>query len=451
MPKAVIVGAGSLEFSSRLSADLLSFPALTRTHFALVDADSERLEFAARILERIFLEGGYQQASYSPHAERSTAFEGADYVIISILIGGYPAIASEIDIPGRYGVDQAIGDTLTPGGIMRCLRTLPELCAIADDVMAHCPKAWVLNYTNPMAMLCWGMKRALPDLNLVGLCHSVQHTSEGWARRLHRPIEEIEFMCAGLNHQAWLLKFQHNGANLIPKIRRLALEPRIYRKDTSRREYIKHFGYPATEASGHNSEYSPWFRKRPELIAQYCPGGGWNGGSGFIKELYDRPDWRNTMRTMADGETELSLERRTERGAPIVHAIETDARTTIHGNVMNEGLIDNLAADACVEVRCEVDGSGIQARRVGELPTHLAAINQNQINVQRLAVDAAMTADPERVFQAMAMDPLTGAVCSLDEIRALTRDLLEAHRPWLPVFDNRPLANQPVLTEPGAG
>ncbi len=393
MPNVVIVGAGSLEFSSRLSADLLSFPALARTHFALVDVDPERLEFAGRILERIFREGGYQQASYSVHADRGDAFEEADYVIISILVGGYPAIASEIDIPRRYGVDQAIGDTLTPGGIMRCLRTLPELCAIADDVMTHCPDAWVLNYTNPMAMLCWGMKRAQPDLNLVGLCHSVQHTSEGWARRLRRPISEIEFECAGLNHQAWLLDFRHNGVDLLPEIRMLALEPRIWRKDTSRMEYIKHFGYPVTEASGHNSEY----------------------------------------------------------GAPIIHAMETDARTTIHGNVMNEGLIDNLAGDACVEVACNVDGSGIKARRFGELPTHLAAINQNQINVQRLAVDAAMTADPERVFQAMAMDPLTGVVCSLDEIRALTRDLLEAHRPWLPAFDNRPLADQPVLAETRSG
>ncbi len=451
MPNVVIVGAGSLEFSSRLSADLLSFPALARTHFALVDVDPERLEFAGRILERIFREGGYQQASYSVHADRRDAFEEADYVIISILVGGYPAIASEIDIPRRYGVDQAIGDTLTPGGIMRCLRTLPELCAIADDVMAHCPDAWVLNYTNPMAMLCWGMKRAQPDLNLVGLCHSVQHTSEGWARRLRRPISEIEFECAGLNHQAWLLDFKHNGVDLLPEIRKLALEPRIWRKDTSRMEYIKHFGYPVTEASSHNSEYSPWVRKRPDLIARYCPGGRWNGGSGFIKELYNRPDWRDTMRAMADGETELPLERSTEYGAPIIHAMETDARTTIHGNVMNEGLIDNLAGDACVEVACDVDGSGIKARRFGELPTHLAAINQNQINVQRLAVDAAMTADPERVFQAMAMDPLTGAVCSLDEIRALTRDLLEAHRPWLPAFDNRPLADQPVLAETGSG
>lgn len=449
MAKVVIVGAGSLEFSSRLSADLLSFPALEATHFALVDVDPERLEFAGRILTRIFREGGYGNATFSLHASRAEALAGADYVIVSILVGGYPAIESEIDVPMRYGVDQAIGDTLTPGGVMRCLRTLPELAAVAEDVMTQCPNAWMLNYTNPMAMLCWGMKAVQPDLKLVGLCHSVQHTSEGWARRLRRPIAEIDFDCAGLNHQAWLVEFEHRGEDLLPKIRQLALEPRIWRKDSSRLEYIKHFGFPVTEASGHNSEYSPWFRKRPELIDAYCPGGGWNGGSGFIKALYNRPDWRDTMQAMAVGETDLSLERSNEYGARIVHALETGAEETIYGNVMNDELISNLAGDACVEVRCTVDRDGVQPRRFGDLPPHLAAINQNQINVQRLAVQAALEVDPERVFQAIALDPLTAAVCTLDEIRSMTYELLEVHRPWLPAFEGRTLERRPVLAQFG--
>ena len=446
MARIAIIGAGSLVFSSRLTADILTYPHLRDAHFALVDVDAERLAYAGRIVERIFRDGGYSNASYSLHSQRATALAGADYVIISVLVGGYEAIEREIDIPRRYGIDQAIGDTLTPGGIMRCLRTLPPLLEIGRDVMTHCPDAWVLNYTNPMAMLCWGMKQALPDIKLVGLCHSVQHTTAQWAHRLKVPLAEVDFECAGLNHQAWIFRFTHDGHDLLPRIRDLAVIPELWRKDTSRMEYVKHFGFPVTEASGHNSEYSAWFRKRPELIAAYCPGGSWNGGSGFIKELYNRPDWRAVMEKMADGSEPVSLERSNEYGSQIVSALAGGDSAKIYGNVMNAGYIDNLPADACVEVPCRVDGHGVQPLAVGAIPTHLAAINQTQINVQRLAVKAALESDPECVFQAMALDPLTGAVGTLDEIRAMTAELLHAHAQWLPAFGNRPLAAKPRLT-----
>jgi alpha-galactosidase len=370
-------------------------------------------------------------------------------VIVSILVGGFEAIEREIDIPRRYGVDQAIGDTLTPGGIMRCLRTLPELVRIGRDVMRHCPDAWVLNYTNPMAMLCWGVTRAVPGIRLVGLCHSVQHTTAQWARRLDVPLDEVEYLCAGLNHQAWLLRFRHHGADLLPRIRALAVEPRIWERDTSRMEYVKHFGYAVTEASGHNSEYSAWFRKRPELVAAYCPGGGWNGGSGFIKELYSRPDWRETMEKMADGTTEVALERSNEYGSRIVHALAGGDAETVYGNVENRRRIGNLPADSCVEIPCRVTPGGVEPMSVGELPDHLAAINLTQINVQRLAVRAALESDPELAFQAMAMDPLTAAVCTLDEIRAMTAELLAAHARWLPEFSDRPLEPKPNLARHG--
>jgi alpha-galactosidase len=445
MTRIAIIGAGSLVFSSRLTADILTYPHLRDTHFALVDVDAERLRYAGRIVERICRDGGYGAASHSLHTDRRAALDGADCVIVSILVGGYEAIEQEIDIPMRYGVDQAIGDTLTPGGIMRCLRTLPPLLAIARDVRACCPDAWVLNYTNPMAMLCWGMQRAVPELRLVGLCHSVQHTTGQWAHRLQVPLEEVEFACAGVNHQAWITRFEHAGRDLLPAIRELAVDPALWRRDTSRLEYIKHFGFPVTEASGHNSEYSAWFRKRPELISAYCPGGGWNGGSGFIKALYNRPDWRATMEAMADGSETISLQRSPEYGGQIVSALTGGEAALIYGNVINEGCIDNLPADACVEVACRVDGNGVQPQPFGALPAHLAAINQTQINVQRLAVLAALETDPERVFQAMALDPLTGAVGTLDDIRAMTRELLAAHAPWLPAFAERPLAARPRL------
>ncbi len=445
MTRVAIIGAGSLVFSSRLSADILSYPHLRDAHFALVDVDPERLAYAGRIIERIFRDGGYMQASHSLHEDRGAALSGADYVIISVLVGGYEAIEREIDIPRRYGVDQAIGDTLTPGGIMRCLRTLPQLLAIGRDVLRHCPDAWVLNYTNPMAMLCWGVKEALPDIKLVGLCHSVQHTTAQWAHRLAVPLEEIDFECAGLNHQAWIFRFEHRGRDLLPQIRELAITPRLWRKDTSRMEYVKHFGYPVTEASGHNSEYSAWFRKRPELIAAYCPGGGWNGGSGFIKELYNRPDWRDVMERMANGSEPVSLERSNEYGSQIVSALAGGEPAKIYGNVMNAGHIDNLPSDVCVEVPCRVDSGGIEPLPVGRIPDHLAAINQTQINVQRLAVKAALESDAESVFQAMALDPLTAAVGTLDDIRAMTAELMTAHAQWLPAFADRPLEAKPRL------
>jgi len=443
--RIAIIGAGSLVFSSRLTADVLTYPHLRDAHFALVDLDPDRLAYAGRIVERICIDGGYGNASYSLHRDRADALRGADYVIISILVGGYDAIEREVDIPRRYGIDQAIGDTLTPGGVMRCLRTLPPLLEVAHDVMTHCPDAWVLNYTNPMAMLCWGMKAAVPDLRLVGLCHSVQHTTAQWAHRLKVPLEEVDFECAGLNHQAWIFRFEHHGRDLLPSIRELAITPELWRKDTSRMEYVKHFGFPVTEASGHNSEYSAWFRKRPALVAAYCPGGGWNGGSGFIKELYNRPDWRETMEKMANGAEPVSLRRSNEYGSQIVAALSGGDPVKIYGNVMNDGYVGNLPNGACVEVPCRVDHTGISPMPVGNIPEHLAAINLTQINVQRLAVKAALESDPECVFQAMSLDPLTGAVGTLDEIRQMTAELLTAHAPWLPAFANRPLATKPRL------
>ena len=442
-PKIVIIGAGSLEFSSRLTADCLSYPALAGAHFALVDTDAERLSYAGRIFDRIVEAGGYE-ASCSLHSQVTEALPGAQFVIVSILVGGYEAIEAEIDIPMKYGVSQAIGDTLTPGGIMRCLRTLPVQTAIAQHIMALCPDALVLNYTNPMSMLCEGMLNAAPSLNLVGLCHSVQSTTEQWAKRLNQSMTDVTFACAGLNHQAWITRFEANAEDQLPAIRELAVNPEVWRSDTSRMEYIKHFGYPVTEASGHNSEYSSWFRKSEEDIERYCPGGGWNGGHGFIKSLYNRPDWRDTMERMANGEKPIDLRRSLEYGSQIIHAATTGETEIIYGNVRNRGLISNLPEWAVVEVACSVDKNGVQPLRFGPLPEHLAAINRKQASVQHLAVIAAESMDPEVVFQAMCLDPLTSTVLCLDDIRSMTRELLSAHNKFLPLeWTGKTLENQP--------
>ncbi len=441
MHNIVIIGAGSITFSSRLTVDILSYEKTRDIHFSLVDIDEKRLSFAGRIMERILRDGGYDKASFSLHRNRREALQDADVVIISILVGGYDAIAKEIDIPMAYGVDQCIGDTLTPGGIMRCLRTMPVLAEMSRDIMEICPDAWVLNYTNPMAMLTLGMHAVAPEIKLVGLCHSVQHTLKEWASRLGVSCEDICFNCAGINHQAWYTTLEIGGKDFLPRVRELCTRQNIWNSDTTRMEYLKHFGFPVTESSGHCSEYSPWFRTTPESVERYCnvKADRWNGGHGFIKSLYSREDWEAEMEKKANGEIPISQERSSEYGGQIVNALAGGEEAVIYGNVMNNGLIDNLPAASCVEVACKVDTNGVHPQHYGKLPNHLAAINKMQINMQELAVDASLDHDPEKVFYAMCMDPLTGARLTLDQIRSMTCELMDAHAEWIPQFNGHSL------------
>ncbi|MFW6261550.1 MAG: hypothetical protein ACOC6J_08205, partial [Spirochaetota bacterium] len=306
--------------------------------------------------------------------------------------------------------------------------------------------------TNPMSMLIWGMLEAEPELRLVGLCHSVQGGAKQWADRLGVPLDEVNYICAGINHEAFFLTYEHNGNDMLPEIRRIALKPEVWKGDSTRMEYLKHFGYPVTESSGHVSEYNPWFRKNEETVAKYCDNSesSWNGGHGYIKELYDRPDWRERMQAMANWEKPISLERSHEYGSMIVNAIETNVPTVIYGNVRNNGVIPNLPADAIVEVPCLVDRNGVQPTYVGEMPSQLAAINKKQIEVQRLAVEAVETRDAEKVFQAMAMDPLTGMSATLDEIRAMTRELMAAHKQWIPIMNGALPEDRPIMYDKSA-
>lgn len=447
MAKVVIIGGGSLGFAGGLTRDILSYEATNDTEFVYVDIDPVRLDLGVQYAQRIITEGEYTGASIRGTLNRREALEGADYIIISILVGGYPAIEKEIDIPMKYGINQCIGDTLTPGGIMRCIRTLPELIAMGQDIQELCPNATVLNYTNPMSMLSWGFQDACPDIQYVGLCHSVQGTSGEWANRLGVERKDINYVCAGINHQAWFLKYEVNGEDQLPKIRELALDPKIWAGDTTRMEYVKHFGYPVTESSGHVSEYNWWFRKNDETIQQYCNSDGaeWNGRPGFIKELYARPDWEDRMKKRVSDPNPLNLKRGHEYGSRIINAMETGQTELIHGNVKNHGLIHNLPAEAIVEVPIHVDKNGMQPIQIGMLPPHLAAINRAQIAVQELAVRAVQEQSPERVFQAMAMDPLCAMSCTLDQIRAMTHELLEAHREYTPILAGKNIDQKPSL------
>jgi alpha-galactosidase len=447
MAKVVIIGGGSMTFAGTLTRDILSYEALRKTEFVYVDIDERRLDFGVQYAQRVIREGNFNEASVRGTLDRREALQGADFVIISILVGGYEAIEKEIDIPMKYGINQCIGDTLTPGGIMRCLRTLPTLIAMGKDIEEICPKAFVLNYTNPMSMLSWGFQNACPNLQYVGLCHSVQGTSNDWIRRLGLNKEEVNYTCAGINHQAWFLSFECNGEDLLPRIRERATDPDIWFGDTSRMEYLKHLGHPVTESSGHVSEYNWWFRKNDETIARYCNTDthDWNGKPGFIKTLYCRPDWEKQMQERISDPKPLNLEQSLEYGSRIIHAIQTGTAELIHGNVKNHGLITNLPAESVVEVPIHVDKNGFQPIRIGELPPHLAALNRAQVSVQELAVRASEEKDPERLFQAMAMDPLCAMSCTLDQIRAMTAELLEAHLPYLPDFAGKSLTVKKVM------
>jgi len=435
MAKITIVGGGSVGFAWRLIVDVLSFPALEGSTFSLMDIDKERLEATRRVVERS-IEAGNYKATVECTLDRRGALQGADYVFTTILVGGLEVIEHDIGIPLKHGVDQCISDTLGPGGVFRALRTAPIMVDICRDMEQLCPNALLLNYSNPMAMLTWAMFEAT-SVRVVGLCHSVQGTTSQIAKRLDVPIEECAYWVAGINHQAWVLQMRHKGVDLYPRIREFIDDPEVYGKDTTRCEMLKHLGYFVTESSGHNSEYMPWIRKRKDLIEKYCPGGERNGGTGDILRVHRvrRPEKAEQYRRMASGEEPIDLERSSEYGAYIINAIETGEPFRFNGNLRNTGLITNLPDGCCVEVPCVADRHGISPLFVGELPSQCAALNRTNINVQELAVQAALERDRRKAFQAIAFDPLTGAALSLDEIQDMVDEMFEAQKKWLPHFN----------------
>jgi alpha-galactosidase len=437
MPKIAFIGAGSYGFTRTLVKDILTFPALRGSTLALMDVNDERLDFARRSVGRIIREGNYP-ATLLATKDRKEALKSADAVLCTILAAPVSVWRHDIEIPKRFGVDINIGDTRGPAGIFRALRTIPVMLGICRDMERLCPNAILLNYTNPMAMLCRAMQRKSP-LRITGLCHSVQGTAEMLAEWIGAPMDEITFTCAGINHQAWYLRYDWNRKDAIPLIRK-AIEGsrKIYNAEQVRNEMFLHLGYYVTESSGHNSEYSWWFRKRPDLIRKYCTTGtNWNPGAyGFIMKDYLRREktWRRDAEKWITDPAPLDLKRGHEYAASIINASLGGVPFLFNGNVPNTGLITNLPHGACVEAPVYADRNGFNPVHVGALPPQLAALNNISIAVEEMAVEAALTGNREMAFHAIAYDPLTAAVLSLAEIRKMADAMFEKNKRYLPQF-----------------
>jgi len=438
MTKIAFVGAGSLEFTAGLVRDILTFPLLQDASLALMDINAERLDFARQTVTKIIAAGRYP-ATLSATLSRAEALEGADVVLTTILSGSTEVWRHDIEIPKKYGVDTSVGDTRGPSGIFRFLRTLPPMLDIVRDMEKYCPSAVLLNYTNPMAMLCGALQRQT-RIPVTGLCHSVQGTSEMLARWIGAPHHEITYTCAGINHQAFYLKFEWKGQDAYPLIRKAITErPEVYNEEQVRNEMFLHLDYYSTESSGHNSEYNAWFRKRPDLIEKYCTHGtGWNPGEyAYILKEYQRTEktWKEAVRAeLAKEVTPGQLERGEEYAAFIINALKGGETFGFNGNVPNTGLITNLPEGACVEVPVFVDKGGFHPVHVGALPPQLAALVHTSSLIEEMAIEAALTGNPRLVMQACLHDPLTAAVLSLAEIRTMVQEMLRQNRDYLPQF-----------------
>jgi alpha-galactosidase len=438
MRKIAFIGAGSFGFTRSLVRDILSFPALADSTIALMDIDEERLSYIKQAVDKIVAAGNYP-AKVTATTDRAEALKDADGVLITILQGGVQVWRHDIEIPKKYGVDINVGDTRGPAGIFRALRTIPVMLDIARDIERYCPEAVVLNYTNPMAMLCRAVQGET-NINMTGLCHSVQGTAEMLANWIGAPMDEITYTCAGINHTAFYLDYKWKGKDAYPLIRKAITEnPDIYNQEQVRNEMYLHLDYYVTESSGHNSEYNAWFRKRPDLIEKYCTHGtGWNPGeyAYILKEYLAREDnWRDEIEGWL-AEPEVNLKRGNEYAAYIFNAIIGDnTMFEFNGNVRNFGLIDNLPEGCCVEVPVLASKRGLNPLHVGPLPDHLAILVNISARCEELAVEAALTGDKRKVFHAICMDPLTSAVLSLEEIKSMVDEMFEANKDWLPHFN----------------
>jgi alpha-galactosidase len=433
MTKITFMGAGSTVFARQLMTDILCVEGLDEGIFALVDIDAGRLELAHKIAEQL-VKHSRKKWDVQSSTQRTEVLAGSDFIINTIEVAGLANVRHDFDIPLKYGVNQCIGDTIGPGGIFKALRTGPDWLAILHDAERLCPNAWVLNYTNPMSILTMVALTAT-SMRTVGLCHSVQGSSKQLARYLDVPYGELEWRCAGINHNAWFTILRHKGENMYPRLRKLVTtKAELYEKDPVRFEMMLHFGAFVTESSGHFSEYVPYFRKRPELIEQYCRP-GYLGETGFYANNW--PTWRATneqsIREMLDGTKETPFKRSHEYGSFIIEGIMKHQPAVIYGNVRNDKLINNLP-DGCVEVACLVDGNGVQPTHFGPLPEQLAALNRTHMSVHSLMCQALTERNKEAARYALMLDPLTAAVCSPAEISALFDEMWEAERPYLQVF-----------------
>ncbi len=433
MPHITFLGAGSTMFARQLMTDILQIEGLDEGCFALVDIDSTRLELAYQIAERLIAQSGKRwTVRYS--TERRDLLAGSDFIINMIEVAGLANVRHDFDIPMKYGINQSIGDTIGPGGIFKALRTGPAWLDILHDAEQLCPQALVLNYTNPMSILTL-TALAGTNMSTVGLCHSVQNTSKYLAEYLEVPYNELQWRCAGINHNAWFSELRYQNQDMYPRLQERAQLPEVYERDPVRFEIMRYFGAFVTESSGHFSEYVPYFRKRPDLIERYCRS-GYLGETGFYANNW--PTWREendtSIREMLAGTRDIPFTRSHEYGSIIIEAVIMHRPAVIYGNVRNTGLIDNLP-DGCVEVACLVDQNGVQPCHFGPLPEQLAALNRSHMAIHSLMYEALLTRNKEAARYALLLDPLSAAVCSPAEISALFDEMWEAEREYLQPFD----------------
>lgn len=435
MAKITFMGAGSTIFAKNVLGDSILSPALHDADIALYDIDGQRLEDSFLMLSAINHNCNGDRAhirSYLGLPNRREALRDADYVVNAIQVGGYkPCTVIDFEVTKKYGLRHTIGDSMGIPGMFRALRTLPVLFDFCEDMQAVCPNAWFLNYTNPMGMITGALLRYQP-IKTIGLCHSVQECTRELLTSVGMDTEPpADYKIAGINHMAWLLEITRDGVDLYPEIKKRASELDTPHKDMVRHEIMKHFGYYVTESSEHNAEYMPYWIKNshPELIDRFM----------IPLDEYPRRCIRQMERWEAQKEelvknNSLTHERTHEYASYIMEAMETNVPYKIGGNVINHGCIPNLPANACVEVPCLVNAAGITPCYVGELPEQLAALNRTNINVQLLAIEAAMTRKKEAIYHAAMLDPHASAELTIDEIKSLCDDLIEAHKDWLPQF-----------------
>jgi alpha-galactosidase len=426
MPRITLIGAGSVEFTRILLADLIAFPELAESTIVLHDIDPERLDTAEQIALATNKATG-AQLRIEAHLDRRAALEGADFVINEIQVGGYDATLRDFEIPKRYGLRQTIGDTLGVGGIFRGLRTIPVVLAIADDINEVCPDAVLLNYTNPMAMLPWAVWESGRNTRVVGLCHSVQNTHEQIAEIVDMPVEEIDFLTGGVNHQAFVLKFERHGKSLYPLLdEAIARDPDGLGRRV-RVELYRQFGHFPTESSEHSAEYLPWFMRHDDQLERYrIPVDEY-----LRRSRENLEEYAQIKRTLAAGEPLETLSEN-ELAPRYIHSMTTGTKRIEYGNVRNDGLIDNLPDGCCVEVPCRVDGEGVHPIAIGKLPPQCAALNRTFINVVELTVRAALEGKRDHVYQAVMLDPNASATLTIAQVHEMVDELIEAHGELLP-------------------
>ncbi len=427
--KITFIGAGSTIFAKNLIGDILSFPELADSKICLYDIDENRLKTSELVARRIAQTLG-APSSIESTTDRSRALEGASYAINMIQVGGYrPCTVTDFEIPKRYGLRQTIADTLGIGGIMRAVRTIPVLIDMCQDMERLCPGALHLNYVNPMAMNCWALSQAT-KVQTIGLCHSVQHTAGELSHDIGVPLEEINYVVAGINHVAFFLRFERNGQDLYPEIERVVSEGRVPDGNRVRYDMFKRLGYFVTESSEHFAEYAPWYikRGREDLIKRF----------NIPLDEYPRrcefqmAEWENLRKELESSDKPVGIRRSVEYGSLIIHSLETGTPRVVYSNVANSNLIENLPAGCCVEVPCVVDKNGVQPVRIGRIPSQLASLMQTNVNVQALTVEAILKGDRNLLHHAAMFDPHTAAELDLDQISSLVDDLLAAHGEWIP-------------------